>query len=53
MATSISKLDVGDVATHLGVYTTISVLLVLIDWAETQYRHWFGENICSSAPPPE
>jgi len=47
-----SKLDFGDVATHRGVYTTISVLLLLMDWAETQYRPWFEENICSFALPP-
>ncbi|KAG9985570.1 hypothetical protein KCU78_g20730, partial [Aureobasidium melanogenum] len=47
-----SKLDIGDVATHRGVYTIISVLLLLMDWAETQYRPWFEENICSSALPP-
>ncbi|KAG9512305.1 hypothetical protein KCV07_g9540, partial [Aureobasidium melanogenum] len=43
-----SKLDFDDVATHRGVYTTISVLLLLMDWAETQYRPWFEENICST-----
>ncbi|THY06935.1 hypothetical protein D6D01_09836 [Aureobasidium pullulans] len=46
-----SKLDFGDVATHRGVYTTISVLLLLMDRAETQYRPWFEENICSSVLP--
>ncbi|THV91991.1 hypothetical protein D6D27_05160 [Aureobasidium pullulans] len=46
-----SKLDVGDVATHHGVYNTISVLLLLMDWAESQYRPWLEENICDSALP--
>ncbi|KAG9765045.1 hypothetical protein KCU73_g674, partial [Aureobasidium melanogenum] len=46
-----SKLDFDDVATHRGVYTTISVLLLLMNWAETQYRPWFEENICSTALP--
>jgi hypothetical protein len=47
-----SKLDFGDVATYRGVYTIISVLLLLMDWAETQYRPWFEENICNSALRP-
>jgi hypothetical protein len=42
----------SDGATHRGVYTTFSVLLLLTNWAETQYRPWFGKNICNVGSQP-
>jgi hypothetical protein len=39
-----AKIDFGDASTRYGVFKIISVLQLLIDWAEIQYRPWFEQN---------
>jgi hypothetical protein len=39
-----TKVIFGDASTRYGVFKIISVLQLLIDWAEVQYRPWFEAN---------
>lgn len=39
-----AKIEFGDASTRHGVFKVISVLQLLINWAEAEYRPWFEEN---------
>ncbi|GAB7357753.1 hypothetical protein MBLNU459_g0404t3 [Dothideomycetes sp. NU459] len=41
-----SKLEFGDATSTHGVFKILSVLQLLFDWAEREYRPWFEENAC-------
>ncbi|THY34173.1 hypothetical protein D6C86_02056 [Aureobasidium pullulans] len=39
-----SKHLIADSSTLTGIYTVISVLQLLFQWANTEYRSWFKDN---------
>ncbi|KEQ74334.1 hypothetical protein M436DRAFT_43478 [Aureobasidium namibiae CBS 147.97] len=39
-----TKIDFGDASTRYGVFIIVSVLQLLVDWAEVHYRPWFEEH---------
>lgn len=39
------SISIGDSTTRLGVYTIVSVLLLLMEWTEKEFRPWFEGNV--------
>ncbi|KAG9758981.1 hypothetical protein KCU98_g9376, partial [Aureobasidium melanogenum] len=39
-----TKIEFGNASTRLGVFKIVSVLPLLFEWSETQYRPWFAKH---------
>jgi hypothetical protein len=42
-----TKIEFGDASTRSGILTILSVLLLLLDWCEVEYRPWFENHVCT------